>query len=223
MVSHKAEWEVELEKLTKPAPKETIADRTLPTEKLLEVLGGIEKAATKAKSYLATDMSAEMRTELDKLRALLKVLEKRSPASVDVVASLLKAGVSEKILKEIYGATEEDIQKAKRLLEEAEKSPPSEHSKSIVPAKEWRKMTNEEILKSVEIATRILKDRTLAKEEKRYVAEISKAMINLATGRDSPPQVEQASKSEFGIEQKNSSDPLVIRDYEKEGVKRIPL
>jgi len=223
MVNHKAEWEVELEKLTKPAPKETRADRTLPTEKLLEFLGDIEKAAAKAKSYLATDMSAEMRTELDKLRALLKVLEKHSPVSVDVVASLLKAGVSEKILREIYGATEEEIQKAKRLLEGAEKSPLGERPKSIVPAEEWRKMTNEFILKSVEIATRILKGRTLTEDEKRFAAELSKYLISLATGGDSSSRVEQGGGSELGTEQKNSSDPLVIRDYEREGVKRIPL
>ena len=116
MAEHKAEWEIELEKLTQPMPAEAKADRMFPTEKLLEILGEIERAATRAKSYLATGMAAEMRVELDKLRALLEVLEKGSPVSVDVVASLLKAGVSEKVLKEVYGATDEEIQKARRLL-----------------------------------------------------------------------------------------------------------
>jgi len=112
MVSHKAEWEIELEKLTQPMAPEAKADGTFPTEKLLEILGDMERAATKAKSYLATGMPAEMKVELDKLRALLKMLEGGSSTSVEVVASLLKAGVSEKVLKEIYGATEEEIQQA---------------------------------------------------------------------------------------------------------------
>jgi hypothetical protein len=201
MADHKAEWEIELEKLTKPMPVEAKADRTLPTEKLLEILGDIEKAATRAKSYLATGMPAEMRVELDKLRALLKVLEKGPSTSVDVLVSLLKAGVSEKVLKEIYGATDEEIQKAKRLLEKIERSPPSKHSKPLVPAEEWRKMTNEEVLKSVEVATRVLRGRTLTKEEKKYAAELSKDLINLATGESSP------SGFQLGSEDLSSENP----------------
>ena len=77
MAEHKAEWEIELEKLTQPMPAEAKADRTFPTEKLLELLGEIERASSRAKSYLATGMTAETRVELDKLRALLKVLEKK--------------------------------------------------------------------------------------------------------------------------------------------------
>ena len=126
MPDHKVEWEIELEKLTQPMPSEAKADGTFPTEKLLEVLGDIERAATRAKSYLATGMTAEMRVELDKLRALLKVLEKDLSMSVDVVASLLKAGVSEKVLKEVYGATDEEIQQARHLLEAGKRS--SSHS-----------------------------------------------------------------------------------------------
>ena len=120
MPDHKAEWEIELEKLTQPMPPKAKADGTFPTEKLLEVLGEIERAATRAKSYLATGMAAEMRVELDKLRALLKVLEKDLSMSVDTIVSLLKAGVSEKVLKEVYGATDEEIQEARRLLEAGE-------------------------------------------------------------------------------------------------------
>lgn len=161
MVNHKAEWEIELEKLTQPMPQEAKADGTFPTEKLMEILGEIERAATKAKSYLATGMPAEMKVELDKLRALLKMLEGGSSTSVEVVASLLKAGVSEKVLKKVYGATEEEIQQAKRLLE---------------------------------------------------------------AGKSSPSQHRQGGESEPGkAEQKNSSNPFIIRDYEKTGVKRIPL
>jgi hypothetical protein len=225
MADHKAEWEIELEKLTKPMPAEAKADRTIPTEKLLEVLGDVERAATRAKSYLATGMPAEMKVELDKLRALLKVLEKGPSTSVDVLVSLLKAGVSEKVLKEIYGATDEEIQKAKRLLEEIEKSPPSKHSKPIVSAEEWRKMTNEEVLESVEVATRVLRGRRLTKDEKKYAAELSKDLINLATGENSPSQPEQGGESEPGkvVLDENSSNPFIIRDYEKAGVKRIPL
>jgi hypothetical protein len=160
MSDHKAEWEIELEKLTQPMPPEAKADGTFPTEKLLEVLGDIERAATRAKSYLATGMPAEMRVELNKLRALLKVLEKDLSMSVDTIVSLLKAGVSEKVLKEVYGATGEEIEKARKLLE-AEKS--------------------------------------------------------------SSPQPEEGGESEPGVEQKKGSNPFVIRDYEKAGVKRIPL
>jgi hypothetical protein len=224
MVSHKAEWEIELEKLTQPMPPEAKADGTFPTEKLLEILGDIERAATKAKSYLATGMPTEMKVELDKLRALLKVLEKGPSTSVDVLVSLLKAGVSEKVLKEIYGATDEEIQKAKRLLEKMERSPSGKRSKPIVSAEEWRKMTNEEVIKSMEIATRILQGRTLTKDEKKYAAELSKDLINLATRGSSPSQSGQGGESEPGkAEQKNSSNPFIIRDYEKARVKRIPL
>ena len=154
MADHKAEWEIELEKLTQPMPAEAKADRMFPTEKLLEVLGEIERVATRAKSYLATGMAAEMRVELDKLRALLKVLEKGPHMSVDTIASLIKAGVSERILKEVYGATDEEIEKARRLLEvgESSSSQPEEGGESELGKAEQKKGSNPFVIRDYEDA-----------------------------------------------------------------------
>lgn len=154
MAEHKAEWEIELEKLTQPMPAEAKADRAFPTEKLQEILGDIERAATRAKSYLATGMVAEMRVGLDKLRAFLKMLERGSPMSINTIASLLKAGVSEKILKEVYGATEEEIQKARRLLEAGRSSPsqPEEGGESELGKAEQKGGSNPVIIRDYEEA-----------------------------------------------------------------------
>ena len=54
----------------------------------------------------------------------------------------------------------------------------------LIPASEWRKMDNREILGSVEIAIRVLKDRVLDPNDKRHAGELAKDLIDLAIGRE---------------------------------------
>jgi signal transduction histidine kinase len=202
----KADWEIRLEKYFEKPVAEAKVDKTLSGSQLQSLLIDIERTVASAKKFLAANMISEVRTELDKLRGLLKVLEKSSPVSVDLIVSLLKAGVSEKVLKEIYGVTDEEIQKAKRLLEAMGRGPRDKYFKSIVPAEEWRKMTNEEVLQSIDVATRTLKGRTLTKDEKKYAAELSKDLINIATGESSPPEPEKGGESEESLSSENPSE-----------------
>jgi len=113
----KTDWEIRLEKYFEQPISEARLDGTLSGSQLQSLLIDIEKVVGEAKKFLAANMISEVRTQLDKVRSLLRVLERKASGSIDEVASLLKTGVSEKILKEIYGVTEEEIQKAKRLLE----------------------------------------------------------------------------------------------------------
>lgn len=113
----KADWEIRLERYMEKPVGEAKVDRKLRSSRLQALLTEIEKAAGKAKTWLAANMISEVRAELERLRGLLKLLDAESPNSIELIASLLKAGVSEKVLKEIYGATEEEIEKAKKLLE----------------------------------------------------------------------------------------------------------
>jgi signal transduction histidine kinase len=222
--SEKADWEIRLAKYFEKPVAEAKFDKTMSGSQLQSLLIDIERAVASAKKFLAANMISEVRVELDKLRGLLRVLEKSSPVSIDLIVSLLKAGVSEKVLREVYGVTDKEIEKARKRLEAIEKGHQGKDSKPIVPAEEWRRMTNEEVLESIDVATRILRGRTLTKDEKRYAAELSKDLINLATGENSPSQPEQGGESESGkAEQRNSSTPFIIREYEKAGVKRIPL
>jgi hypothetical protein len=222
--SGKADWEIRLEKYFEKPVAQAKVDKMMSGSQLQSLLIDIEKAVASAKKFLAANMISDVRVELDKLRGLLKVLEKSSPLSIDLIVSLLKAGVSEKVLREVYGVTDKEIEKARKRLEEIEKRHLGNYPKPIVPAEEWRRMTNEEVLESIDVATRILRDRTLTKDEKKYAAELSKDLINLATGENSPSQPEQGGESESGkAEQRNSSNPFIIRDYEKASVKRIPL
>jgi len=113
----KADWEIRLEKYFEEPISEAKVDGTFSGSQLQSLLIDIERVVGEAKKFLAANMISEVRAHLDKIRSLLRVLEKRAPGSIEDIASLLKAGVSEKILKEIYGVTEEEIQKAKKLLE----------------------------------------------------------------------------------------------------------
>ena len=113
----KADWEIRLERYLEKPVQEVKVDKTLRSSQLQALLTEIEKAAGKAKTWLAANMMSEVRAELERLRGLLKLLKAESPSSIELIASLLKAGISEKVLKEIYGATEEEIEKAKGLLE----------------------------------------------------------------------------------------------------------
>jgi len=113
----KADWEIRLEKYFEEPVSEAKVDGTFSGSQLQSLLIDIEKVVGEAKKFLAANMISEVRAQLGKIRSLLRFLEKRASESIDEVASLLKAGVGEKILKEIYGVTEEEIQKAKKLLE----------------------------------------------------------------------------------------------------------
>jgi hypothetical protein len=113
----KADWEIRLEKYFEEPVSEAKVDGTFSGSQLQSLLIDIEKVVGEAKKFLAASMISEVRAQLDKIRSLLRVLEKRASGSMEEIASLLKAGVSEKILKEIYGVAEEEIQKAKKLLE----------------------------------------------------------------------------------------------------------
>lgn len=113
----KADWEIRLEKYFEEPVSEAKVDGTFSGSQLQSLLIDIEKVVGEAKKFLAANMISEVRAQLDKIRSLLRFLEKRASESIDEVASLLKAEVSEKILKEVYGVTEEEIQKAKKLLE----------------------------------------------------------------------------------------------------------
>jgi hypothetical protein len=117
----KADWEIRLERYLEKPVQEAKVDKKLRSSQLQALLTEIEKAAGKAKTWLAANMIPEVKVELDRLRGLLKLLETESPSSIELIASLLKVGVSEKVLKEIYGATEEEIERAKRLLKKRHK------------------------------------------------------------------------------------------------------
>jgi hypothetical protein len=118
----KADWEIRLGKYFEEPVSEAKVDGTFSGSQLQSLLIDIEKVVGEAKKFLAANMISEVRAQLDKIRSLLRFLEKRAPESIDEVASLLKAGVSEKILKEIYGVTDEEIQRAKKLLETSTKA-----------------------------------------------------------------------------------------------------
>jgi signal transduction histidine kinase len=113
----KADWEIRLQKYFEKPVAEAKVDKTLSGSQLQLLLIDIERTVGEAKKFLAANMVSEVRTQLDKIRGLLTFLEKRASGSIDEVVSLLKAGVSEKILKEIYGVADEEIQRAKKLLE----------------------------------------------------------------------------------------------------------
>ncbi|MBS7632780.1 hypothetical protein KEJ15_04050 [Candidatus Bathyarchaeota archaeon] len=237
----KADWEIRLEKYFEQPVSEAKVDGTFSGSQLQSLLIDIEKTVGEAKKFLAANMVSEVRAQLNKIRVLLTFLESRASESVEEVASLLKAGVSEKVLKEIYGVTEEIIQKAKKHLETTKKESPikwivvhnhtvvfetsnyeeavkkfyelqkekgwyppalaifkretaSSHSNpnrgveqktraesnSIVTAAQWRTLSTKEILDSVDIATRVLKDRTLTSEEKRFAGELAKDLVEIS-------------------------------------------
>jgi len=52
-------------------------------------------------------------------------------------------------------------------------------STKIVPAKKWREMETIEILQSIEIAARVLKDRSWSNEELKYLALIISDLAQL--------------------------------------------
>lgn len=111
----KADWEIRLEKYYEKPVAEAKIDGKLSSSTLQSLLIDIERTVGEAKKFLAANMIPEVRTQLDKIRGLLMVFERTPSGSVEQVASLLKAGVSEKVLKEIYGVTDEEIQRAKKL------------------------------------------------------------------------------------------------------------
>jgi signal transduction histidine kinase len=204
--SRKADWEIRLEKYFEKPVAEAKVDKTMSGSQLQSLLIEIERAVASAKKFLAANMISEVRVELDKLRGLLKVLEKSSPVSIDLIVSLLKAGVSEKVLREVYGVTDKEIEKARKRLEAIEKGHQGKPPKPIVPAEEWRRMTNEEVLESIDVATRILRGRTLTKDEKKYVAELSKDLINVATGESSRSEPKEGGESEGSSSRENPSE-----------------
>jgi len=117
----KADWEIRLEKYFEKPVAEAKINGKLSGSTLQSLLIDIERTVGEAKKFLAANMIQEVKVQLDKIRGLLRALERSPSGSVEQVASLLKAGVSEKVLKEIYGVTDEEIQKAKKLLETAKK------------------------------------------------------------------------------------------------------
>jgi hypothetical protein len=125
----KADWEIRLEKYYEKPVAEAKIDGKLSGSTLQLLLIDIERTVGEAKKFLAANMIPEVRTQLDKIRGLLMTFERKSSGSVEQVASLLKAGVSEKVLKEIYGVTDQEIQRAKKN-ETTKKQSPSAHSSS---------------------------------------------------------------------------------------------
>lgn len=110
----KADWEIRLEKYYEKPVAEAKIDGKLSSSTLQSLLIDIERTVGEAKKFLAANMIPEVRTQLDKIRGLLMAFERNPSGSIEQVASLLKAGVSEKVLKEIYGMTDEEIQRAKK-------------------------------------------------------------------------------------------------------------
>jgi len=68
----------------------------------------------------------------------------------------------------------------------------------IVPAKEWRTMESREILESMEVAIRVLKERKLSNEEKKYASALAKDLVDIAM--DPPEDYEEALERELGVE-----------------------
>jgi hypothetical protein len=64
----------------------------------------------------------------------------------------------------------------------------------IIPAVDWSRMSNSEILTSIEVAARVLKERRLEKEEKRLASLVAKDLVDIAMD---PPQVEEAEYEEI--------------------------
>lgn len=52
----------------------------------------------------------------------------------------------------------------------------------LILASEWRRMDNREILGSVEIAIRVLKDRVLGPSDKRHAIVLARDLLDLAIG-----------------------------------------
>jgi len=61
----------------------------------------------------------------------------------------------------------------------------------IIPAVEWKKLSTKEILDSVDIATRVLRERSLTSEEKKYACSLAKDFIEI--GLDPEEEEEEYS------------------------------
>jgi replication fork clamp-binding protein CrfC len=56
-----------------------------------------------------------------------------------------------------------------------------ESGNPIIPAVDWRKLSNMDILGSIEVALRVLRERKLSAEEKKYAATLAKDLIDVAS------------------------------------------
>jgi len=50
----------------------------------------------------------------------------------------------------------------------------------FIYASEWREMNTEAILQSIEIAVRVLRERDLTNEHRRFIVELTKELVDLA-------------------------------------------
>jgi hypothetical protein len=51
-------------------------------------------------------------------------------------------------------------------------------ARSIIPAAEWEGLSALEILQSIEVATRVLRGRPLADDERRYAFYVAKCLVD---------------------------------------------
>ena len=51
-------------------------------------------------------------------------------------------------------------------------------ARSIIPAAEWKGLNALEILQSIEVATRVLKERPLADDERKYAFHVAKCLVD---------------------------------------------
>jgi hypothetical protein len=58
----------------------------------------------------------------------------------------------------------------------------------MIPATEWRGLSNIEALNSIEVGLRVLRERTLSAKEKEYAATLAKILIDIAMD---PPEEDE--------------------------------
>jgi hypothetical protein len=93
----------------------------------------------------------------------------------------------EKRLEEYLKPTDE-IERIERELEEygvEQRKPENNPGNPIIPAVDWRKLSSMDVLGSIEVALRVLRERKLTAEEKKYAATIAKDLIDIASD---PPE-----------------------------------
>jgi hypothetical protein len=89
----------------------------------------------------------------------------------------------EKRLEEYLKPTDE-IERIEGELKEygvEQRKPENNPGNPIIPAVDWRKLSSMDILGSIEVALRVLRERKLTAEEKKYAATIAKDLIDIAS------------------------------------------
>jgi hypothetical protein len=99
----------------------------------------------------------------------------------------------EEYLAEATGPQVDELERVSEELKEYGVEQKPAKANPIIPAVDWSRMSNSEILTSIEVAARVLKERRLEKEEKRLAGLVAKDLVDIAMD---PPQVEEEEYEE---------------------------